>query len=314
MAPLADDAPSAHNIDLIAQEVLDMAHRTGSGHRNVLHNAMQHFLVSYRKPRQAESSLTCLLSTVRPFRFLDLLAELRATIYKLVLVEEGTAMIDGECDHHLRRSGKQPELTRVNRQTRSEALDIFYGLNDFEAHIQRCDFSFLIGYMNAIGQENCKRMQRLELHLKDRWTCGERLKDLVRWAVTTHFDIRHFTSTVCINVCAWYKEHDSHYNTAPNAVNPIDGYMVETKTMLWKAFDLADDLRLARETSEMYVRTAFQQWLEGNEYGCDCVIHNLRRYSLGGFCTSPRTRLCTLGILSNAACQKARRVVEVSFS
>ena len=67
-----------------------------------------------------------------PCYFAELPAELKNTIYQTILVDRYEIQIKVE---EAWNSAKQPPLTRVSRQIRSETLPIFYGSNRFSFEV-----------------------------------------------------------------------------------------------------------------------------------------------------------------------------------
>lgn len=78
----------------------------------------------YEFPKRAGSRTS---NNEMPFRFLDLPAELRNRIYHLVVYRPWSMRL---------RHFKPPDITRVSRQLRNEALCIFFDVNTFVAEIR----------------------------------------------------------------------------------------------------------------------------------------------------------------------------------
>ncbi|KAK4992077.1 hypothetical protein LTR66_006396, partial [Elasticomyces elasticus] len=105
---------------------------------------------------------------VRPFRFLDLSAELRNLIYELVLVSDqpitanfGWAKQDHGSSAAAKYSLMPPPLTAVNKQIRDEALPIHYGMNVFEFRDPRgMPLLDSVGKtLEVIGPEGCSMLR-----------------------------------------------------------------------------------------------------------------------------------------------------------
>ncbi|KAJ9635226.1 hypothetical protein H2201_003240 [Coniosporium apollinis] len=76
--------------------------------------------------------------------------ELRNEIYRLVLVKKKTLRVTKDS------IPKQPQLTRVSRQIRKEAISIFYRENEFMVHAWGYDISHEHMWLSKIGPENAK--------------------------------------------------------------------------------------------------------------------------------------------------------------
>lgn len=133
--------------------------------------------MSHLSPR---SSANAEKDSVKPFRFLDLLLELRTRIYESLMLKKDPRLIPSICARGKSDGTKPHKICLVNRQIRQEALSIFYGGNIFRAHIHRIDFSFFTSWLDLIGDANRKRLRTVHFALQDRWLCADGLLDLVR--------------------------------------------------------------------------------------------------------------------------------------
>ena len=156
-------------------------------------------------------------------------------------------MLPGGCTHDDAAYAVQPALTMVCRQTRAEALPLFYANNRFIAHIHRFDTAYFTNYIFTLSVLGRKHLHKVELLLageRDRYLCGAGLLDVVRFATTT-------TGRERIKLMVTAEIGDA-----------IDAYSVGD------ALRLADGLFAERQTTEARLRKAFDRWLEDQELDC----------------------------------------------
>lgn len=88
---------------------------------------------------------------------------------------------------------KQPSITQVSMQTRSESLPIFYGNNEFRAYIQHYDFKALVKWVDCITSVPKPPKLRLRVYMLDNMSCNIALRDLaLAWRKIKHETI-HLT-------------------------------------------------------------------------------------------------------------------------
>ncbi|KXT08509.1 hypothetical protein AC579_9220 [Pseudocercospora musae] len=97
--------------------------------------------------------------------FLNLPAELRNDIYRLTLIGEGPINL---MDGNLFNGPGEPALLAVCKQTREEAIRIWYEENAFEYEetsmaFGRFDWTLLADWLRRIGRERCEKLQRFVL-------------------------------------------------------------------------------------------------------------------------------------------------------
>ena len=184
----------------------------------------------------------------------------------------------------------QPALTRVCRQVRSETLPMFYALNQFDLHEHRCDFGYLISWMNAIGLHNGKQIRTVRMQLMDRWSCGRGLLDFVRWCATAEgiFDEK---IEIVLSVSRWNEAHA--WQMDPTELQLVRGdpwfYVCDTVKALIGAMGLAKNIRVSGRTFEGKLRKDFKGWLSIIAFDCK------RRYcaevnnDFDGLCGDART-------------------------
>lgn len=251
-------------------------------------------------------------------RLLSLPPELRNRIYEYVVTSEDCLLIPSICKHRDLPSAEQPGLTRVNRQLRKESLAMFYTQNIFTAHIHRCDFGFLIDWMNSIGVDNRQRICRVRLNLKDRWTCGKGLLDFFRWCVQSEG-----TEDMLMGYSPgdWNLEHREWMSPAFReemmAVGPekYEHFMGMTMYALDECLLLAQDMARGKKTAEWLVRRSWQAKLvemgfECGEAYCDRSVWSGavsgRRGTdddFNGFCTEKSRLTNTRTSLAKGCCQ-----------
>lgn len=107
-----------------------------------------------------------------PFRFLDLPAELRNAVYELVVQGRDR---DADTKTPIRVVGgefcigyHQPNITRVCRQMRREALFVFYRENTFTFNFDCVmdwlhDHDFFAHWVEIIGHENARNLQTIKI-------------------------------------------------------------------------------------------------------------------------------------------------------
>lgn len=206
-------------------------------------------------------------------------------------------LIPSACRHHDCEHGTSPAIAQVNQQIRKEFQDIFYVENTFEYHIHRCDFTYLFDWMSTVEDHNRKRVRNIQLTLRDRWTCGEGLLDLVRWCAKEKC-IEQIVWTVD-GALDWSKEHTTYANARHSPALEPDAWveaMHSTQDALEKALELSYELAKRHKSSEFSIRKAFERWLK--EFGFPHELHTYPRCvhksrkrdgfmqsSAGGFCS-----------------------------
>ncbi|KAK5127818.1 hypothetical protein LTR85_004934 [Meristemomyces frigidus] len=178
------------------------------------------------------------VSSNQPFRFLDLPPELRNRVYDDLVVTEAP-LLPSACQHTSRPSAAQPDITRVCRQIRQEALPMFYGLNQFDVHIHRCDFAYFIDYMDTIGEHNRKHIKIVVLQLMDRLTCGNGLLDFARWCASAEGTAE---MGISVEVDEWNFEHCDHFTSEDESerVAGREPYMQHTLNAVFDVVGLGE--------------------------------------------------------------------------
>ncbi|KAM3418922.1 hypothetical protein BST61_g4880 [Cercospora zeina] len=99
-----------------------------------------------------------------PFRLLDLPPELWIRVCELAVIRPKSIVLGRESDFaDMAKIVRQPNITRACRLLRSEALPVFYGLNEFEMvhnYLVPCPRHFLI----AIGATNLRKIGTILIH------------------------------------------------------------------------------------------------------------------------------------------------------
>lgn len=181
------------------------------------------------------------------------------------------------CDHPEKPTAIQPAITQVCRQTRTEALPMFYMANEFDYHVHRCDFDILFSWLRGIGSANRKALRSLKMTLRDRWTCGKGLLDVVcGFARFGDVDIKAIT----ISESDWINEMQQHGHV------PRGNELQLTRRLLDDALDLARQIYAEGIRSERRIRARFVAWHEDDDRWCHCDLSSHSGgASLEGFCS-----------------------------
>jgi len=117
-----------------------------------------------KRVKQDSGSASCLQGIAgRASHFLQLPPELRNTIYRHVLIAKDPII---DIDPFL----KQPPLLQTCRQTRSEALKLWYLSNHFAMGISHCDASLLIEFYWHLSAVNIAGVAITVVAGKKHWT------------------------------------------------------------------------------------------------------------------------------------------------
>ena len=179
-------------------------------------------------------------------------AELRELILEYAVVADLPLLLQGPCAHHDWQTAVQPAITRVDRQTRDEALPVFYGKNVFEAHISRLDFGCFINHMQLIGPRNVQLMRHIMLSNTadtqfERASCAEVAFEFVRWYATTQ---------------------------GSEGLHLLHGPHRRNERLIMELVSLAMKSRAGGETSELRLRGVFEGWLSDENMECECEVGN----------------------------------------
>lgn len=141
----------------------------------------------------------------------------------------------------------QPSIAKISWRVRKEALPLFFQLNDFEAHIHRCDFSHFIGYAKRIKASKIRQIGRVIFTVSGFSSCtltyGAGLEELVCWYASTNLRVDILIVLGCL--------------------------LGEDRRMMMDAFHVATKL-WNEEGGDEDVLRAFHEWLEKLGKGCHC--------------------------------------------
>ncbi|CAK4033259.1 Hypothetical predicted protein [Lecanosticta acicola] len=231
----------------------------------------------------------------RAFALLNLPAELRNRIYEYAVISSDRLLVPSTCKHDDRPTAQQPALTKVNRQVREETIKTFYAENVFVYHIHRCDFEYMFEWMTAIGLENRSSVRKLQLVIKDRWTCGVGLLDFLRWCTNTK-GIENLW--LMPDPHEWQKEQflqmdENDQQHVLERENNIGYCMAASVILLIEMVDLSNDLTEQGRRSEHSIRPAFLERLIALEMTCRCIRKSCNGSRDGKTCACAFEGYCT---------------------
>ena len=189
---------------------------------------------------------------------MDLPPELRNKIYGYCVTSNKALLLRGTCicKPPLEELALRPSVTRVCRQLRAEALPLFYLLNEFEAHINKCDFRHFIREAKKIRAAGIFKIGKVHFEITapneddSSMMCAAGLEDVVLWFATIDLDIADWT--------VWGEMSGSDENLIRRALK-LSNDLVR------------DDLKggkKRRRTIKKSNRQAFRRWVRAEGLKC----------------------------------------------
>lgn len=173
---------------------------------------------------------------------------------------------------------------------------MFYSQNAFAYHVHRCDFDFMFEWMDSIGMTNRSKIRRVQLILKDRWTCGAGLLDFLRWCTKSTG-----TEDMWLEYSAydWQMEHFTKMDRedrifAAQARENISSCMAANADLLIEAVDLAKTLSENRRITERQIRQAWAKKLQELRMECRCGSRSCNGSREGMACRCAFEGYCTV--------------------
>ncbi|KAK5721799.1 hypothetical protein LTR15_006391 [Elasticomyces elasticus] len=139
-----------------------------------------------------------LSASIMPFPFLQLPPEIRNTIYELSIPDGGDRTLPSPCGCHVHdgETTREPAITKVCRQIRTESLPIYYDYNHLQLHTLRYDCSAFIAHCERIRTWGVKKIKaadvyigEIELSPSPVVRCGDTLWGLFKWLAVTKMSV-----------------------------------------------------------------------------------------------------------------------------